>query len=157
MAKTPATYDLTLLLDSGASDDQRAKVLKDTEAAIAKKGEVIGTHDWGTRATTYEVRKKADAEYHLIQFHGTPELLADLNRTLRITDGVLRFRVIKLAPGVGEPPDLKSAPVVAPASEEQSEAPAAPRYDENVAPEDVEAPAEEPVAVAAEEPAADAE
>src|SRR4051812_23483283 len=101
MSKPQPTYDLTLLLDSSATDDQRKKVLKDTEATIAKAGEVIGKHDWGTRATTFEINKKTDAEYHLIQFHGTPDLLSDLNRTLRITDGVLRFRVIKLANGVG--------------------------------------------------------
>lgn len=177
MAKTQPTYDLTLLLDSAATEAQRSKVLKDTEAAIAKKGEVIGTHDWGTRATTYEIDKKTDAEYHLIQFHGSPELLADLNRTLRIMDGVLRFRVIKLAPGVGEPPDLKSAPAVVPAGDEYA-APATPSYElpeddaeQAVAPEVPEAPeapvaaaaeapaeepADEPVAVAADEPSDDA-
>jgi small subunit ribosomal protein S6 len=126
MTKHRPTYDLTLLLDTAATADERKKILADAEAAITKGGELIGTHDWGTRATTYEIDKKTDAEYHLIQFHGSPELLDQLKRTLRITDGVLRFRIIKLAPGVGAPPDLKSAPAVAPAAEE---APAAPSYD----------------------------
>ena len=52
----------------------------------------------------YEIRHKTDAEYHLLQFHGTPELLGALDRTLRITDGVVRFRIIKLAPGTPDPP-----------------------------------------------------
>ena len=46
-----------------------------------------------------------------------PELRS-LEHTLRITDGVQRFRIIKLAPGVGSPPDLASAPATAPSSDE---------------------------------------
>ena len=59
----------------------------------------MSEHDWGTRALAYEIRHKTDAEYHLLQFHGPAALLASLQRTLRITDGVVRFRIIKLAPG----------------------------------------------------------
>jgi small subunit ribosomal protein S6 len=39
-----------------------------------------------------------------MQFHGPAELLANLQRTLRITDGVVRFRIIKLEPGTPAPP-----------------------------------------------------
>jgi small subunit ribosomal protein S6 len=95
-----------LLLDPSAPEDQQAKILADSEAAITKGGEVVGKHDYGVRQTTYELKKKKEAHYHLIQFHATPELLASLNRTLHITDGVLRFRIIKLAPGTPAPPDL---------------------------------------------------
>ena len=55
----------------------------------------------------YEIRHKAEAEYHLIQFHGPRELLERLDRTLRITDGVIRYRIIKLDPGTPDPPDLR--------------------------------------------------
>ncbi len=123
MPKHKPTYDLMLLLDTAIDAEARTKILDDAAAHITKAGEVVGTHDWGTRQTTYEVGKNnKDAEYHLIQFHGTPELLATLNRTLRITDGVNRFRIIKLANGVGAPPDLKGTPAVVPsAGEDQRE------------------------------------
>jgi|SRR5882757_5184125 small subunit ribosomal protein S6 len=106
MSDAKPIYDLMLLLDPAAADEQKAKILSDSEAAIAKAGEVVGKHDYGLRQMTFEIQKKKEAEYHLIQFHGTPELLAGLNRTLRITDGILRFRLIKLAPGTPPPPDL---------------------------------------------------
>ena len=108
MAAPDPTYDLTVLLDTAAPEDQRAKILSDVETMIGNGGTVIGKHDWGARAMAYEIRHKPDAEYHLIQFHGTPELLATLQRTLRITDGVNRFRIIKLAPGTPAAPDLKA-------------------------------------------------
>ena len=53
----------------------------------------------------YEIRHKGEAEYHLLQFHGDADLLADLHRTLRITDGITRFRIIKPALGTPDPLD----------------------------------------------------
>jgi small subunit ribosomal protein S6 len=117
MAAPDPTYDLTVLLDTAAPEDRRAKILSDVEAMISGGGTVIGTHDWGPRTMAYEIRHKPDAEYHLIQFHGTPELLANLQRTLRITDGVIRFRIIKLDPGTPEPP-AKPESIAAPAAAE---------------------------------------
>lgn len=114
MATKNPTYDLTLLLNTSTDEEQKTKILSDTESTIRQSGEVIGTHDWGVRATAFEMDKRTDAEYHLIQFHGNPALLASLDHTLRITDGVQRYRIIKLHPGVGAPPDLRNTPAVAP-------------------------------------------
>jgi len=118
MAQKNLTYDLMLLLDTSVEPERRQKILADTQATIERLGAVVGAHDYGARPTSYELNKKKDAEYHLIQFNATPELLRSLEHTLRITDGVQRFRIIKLAPGVGAPPDLASAPVTAPVSDE---------------------------------------
>jgi small subunit ribosomal protein S6 len=101
------TYDLVLLLDPQAEEAARAKVLADTRATIEAQGEFLRHDEWGDRALTYPIEKKTNAEYHLLQFHaGAPELLETLDRTLRITDGVVRFRIIKLAPGVPDAPDM---------------------------------------------------
>ncbi|HWD11527.1 MAG TPA: 30S ribosomal protein S6 [Solirubrobacteraceae bacterium] len=104
------TYDLVVLLDTQAPDDARAKIVADTRAAIEGGGELVRYDAWGERPLTYPIERKSSAEYHLFQFHaGTAELLSGLNRTLRITDGILRFRVIKLKPGVPDAPDMGSA------------------------------------------------
>jgi len=107
MAAPAPLYDLMLLLDTSAPEEQRAKILADVESIVSSSGTVVGNHDWGTRALAYEIRHRGDAEYHLLQFHGPAELLANLHRTLRITDGVVRFRIIKLAPGTPAPPDSR--------------------------------------------------
>ena len=121
MAASTTTYDLTLLLDSTADADRRKKILADAEALIAKHGTVAGTHDWGVRPTTFEINKQSAAEYHLIQFT-SPEprkLLAELDHVLPITDGILRYRIIKLKPGVGDVPNLKNEPQDAPVSDDE--------------------------------------
>ena len=44
------------------------------------------------------MRKHTEADYHLIQFRGPSALLEQLDHNLKITDGILRFRIIKLRP-----------------------------------------------------------
>jgi small subunit ribosomal protein S6 len=120
MAKSAPTYDLVVLLDPAAEDEQRQKILSDVQAMISSGGEIVSNHDWGTRSLAFEIRHKAEAEYHLIQFHGSPDLLANLQRTLRITDGVVRFRLIKLAPGTPAPPEQRPDRAAAEAGEAES-------------------------------------
>ena len=104
------TYDLMLLLDTAAEEEQRAKVLAEAERILeTSSATIISKHDWGVRRTAFEIRHKNDAEYHLLQFQGGPEVPAAVGRYLRIADGVVRFRVIKLRAGLPPVPDLRAA------------------------------------------------
>jgi len=128
MAAPAPLYDLILMLDPAAPDEQRQQVLANVEKAISSAGEIVGKHDWGTRTMAYEIRHKAESEYHLLQFHGPATLLAELQRTLRITDGVVRFRIVKLEAGTPAPvdPPRGDAPAEAAAPPEaRTEAPSA--------------------------------
>ncbi len=99
MAAPAPIYDLMVLLDTTAPDDQRAKILADAEAMITSGGSVVSKHDWGPRTMAYEIRHKTDAEYHLIQFHGNagaagepPAHAADHGRRRALPDHQARAR-----------------------------------------------------------------
>src|SRR4051812_20945360 len=100
MPANAPVYDLVLLLDPAAEDSQRKKILGDVEKLLEGNGaSTVGRHDWGKRRTAFEIDKRTEAESHLFQFQGPPTVPAALDRVLRITDGVLRHRVVKLDPG----------------------------------------------------------
>jgi small subunit ribosomal protein S6 len=145
------TYDLVLLLDPQAEESARAKIVSDAVTAIESQGEMVHQDDWGERALTYPIDRRTSAQYHLLQFHASQKaLLEGLDRTLRITDGVLRHRIIKLKPGTPPAPNMGSAP---PPRQADAGEPAAP------APVAADAPAESPAAAEApplETPAAEA-
>ena len=102
------TYDLVLLLDPQAEEPARAKIVADTRETIGAKGELTRHDEWGERALAYPIDHKATAEYHLLQFHPSDvELIAELNRALHITYGVIRFRINKLKPGTPEAPEMR--------------------------------------------------
>ena len=130
------TYDLVVLLDPQAEEDVRAKLVADARATIEAQGELLRHDEWGTRTLAYPIDRKTVAEYHLLQFHaGEPELLGNLERSLRIADDILRFRIVKLKPGVPDAPDMKSGAAGPPAGEP---APRAERETETTAEVDVE-------------------
>ena len=162
MSDSP-TYDLVLLLDPAAEDETREKIVTDARAAIDADGTLLGHQPWGLRPLAYQIEHRTQAEYHLFQFNGPPSLIASLEHTLRITDGVVRHRVIKqprgglaapaAAPTVATAPSSASAPVVSAPAAASAPPAAAP------APATTEAPAaaEPPAASAPPEPTVPAE
>ncbi|HEX4564812.1 MAG TPA: 30S ribosomal protein S6 [Solirubrobacteraceae bacterium] len=157
MTVAAPTYDLVLLLDTEAEDNARAKIVADARAAIEAQGELLRHDEWGTRTLAYPIKRKTVAEYHMMQFHASsPELLRQLDRSLRLADEAIRHRIIKLKSGVPAPPDMRasaSAPATGAAS--ASERPAAPAPPAAEAPTD--APAPDPAAASADPAAAPAE
>jgi small subunit ribosomal protein S6 len=103
-------YDLTVLLDPEAPEERRSAILGNLQQAIDVGGTMVGVHDWGQRRMTFEIDHRPEAEYHLFQFETDDTgLLERLDHNLKITDGVLRFRIIKLKPGAPPPPTPRPA------------------------------------------------
>ena len=103
-------YDLMLLVDPTAPEERRAAAVSEAESMIGSGGELVEQHDWGLRRMAYEIDHRPEAEYRLYQFTGDPALLERLGTRLRILDGLLRFRIIKVKPGqpMPPPPDQQS-------------------------------------------------
>src|SRR5215213_910946 len=97
-------YDLMVLLDPTAPEERRDAAISETESMLNSGGELVSTYDWGQRRMAYEIDHRPEAEYRLYQFNGDNALLDRLNQRLRILDGVLRFRIIKIKPGQPTPP-----------------------------------------------------
>jgi small subunit ribosomal protein S6 len=169
MAATKPVYDLMLLLDAEAPSERRAEILTEVEAFVGRGGTIESKHDWGVRTLAYEIQHRKDAEYHLLQFTAPADLIDRLRTMLKITDGVLRHRVIRLRPGTPPPPAMRAEPrpaaevpaaeaappEAAPAEADAAAAPAAEAAPAE-APSPEAAPSAEPVAAPA-EPAAEAE
>jgi small subunit ribosomal protein S6 len=102
-------YDLMLLLDPTAPEGRGEQILADVRATIEAGGSLIGEHDWGLRKMSFEIRHVPEAHYELFQFEGDNQLLERLTHMLKITDGVLRFRIIRLKPGSEPPPAPRPA------------------------------------------------
>ena len=154
-----------LMLDPNAPDERQREVLSNVESMIQSDGTLVGHHDWGVRRMSFEIDHRPEAAYHLFQFETEPgELLEQLDHSLKIADGVLRFRIIRLKPGSPPPPvQRQEAPRtrerppdtrVAPRSSADSERPAEdgepPPADAAAPAESSEQPAEEPAAEPAE-------
>lgn len=154
-------YDLMLLIDPAAPSDRHETILDDVRGRIDKGGKIVNTQEWGTRRMTFEINHQPEADYHLLQFETAEggELLNQLDHSLKITDGVLRHRLIRIKEGTPPPPIPRSegrhsvadAPPLPADGQPAPEAPAA-----EPAPEAPEAPEAVPTEVPAAEPEATA-
>ena len=158
-------YDLMLLIDSSAPEDRQKAIVGEVETLLGGGGTVVGSYDWGSRRTAFEIDHRPEAAYQLFQFEGDNALLDRLNHSLKITDGVLRFRIIRQGPGA--PPVPPSPEPIRAQRPEEADGRVAARAAADAEPEqEAEAAEGEPaaaeaaVAVAepdASEPAAEAE
>ena len=78
-------------------DEEAVKALIEKFKGVIENGG--GTVDnvdfWGKRKLAYEIAKVNDGYYTLINFTASPELPKELDRVLRITDGIIRHMIVK--------------------------------------------------------------
>jgi ribosomal protein S6 len=91
-------YELVLMLDPESPDEQRDKIVSDARTRIESSGSLKAEKAWGLRKLAYEIEKRNEADYRFFRFETESPLLDELNHNLRITDGVLRFRIFKVDP-----------------------------------------------------------
>jgi small subunit ribosomal protein S6 len=101
-----AEYELVLMLDPEAPDERRDEIASTARQRIESSGSLKAEKAWGLRKLAYEIRRRNEADYRFFRFETESPLLDDLNHNLKITDGVLRFRIFKVDPDspVVEPP-----------------------------------------------------
>jgi small subunit ribosomal protein S6 len=68
------------------------KVIRDAGGAVEK------LDVWGRRRLAYEINKRSEGIYAVIDLQTTPEAVAELDRQLRLNESVLRTKVIRPQP-----------------------------------------------------------
>lgn len=89
-------YELLFFVNPSISDESRTAVMSRIESTIAESEGVIDEVDnWGKRKLAYEVNNLTEADYTLVNFHAEPASIAELDRVLRITGDVERFKIVR--------------------------------------------------------------
>jgi small subunit ribosomal protein S6 len=106
-------YELVLMLDPEAADDARERVANDVRQQIDGAGTLDRADNWGMRKLAYEIRQRNEADYRYYRFQSEPPLLERLDHSLKIADGVLRFRIFKVDPDTpSNPPPATERPAM---------------------------------------------
>jgi len=91
-------FETLLLLSPELSADNREGIINALTAIIAReKGVMVEVDNWGMRDLAYPVRKLMRGYYVRLVYNAPPELIAELERIVRITDGIFKFVTVKLA------------------------------------------------------------
>jgi len=88
-------YELMYILVNNASDEEKDAMIEKINALITKNGGVVENVDKiGSKKLAYEIDKKHDGYYVLVNFSAESSVPATITNTLRITEGVLRYIVV---------------------------------------------------------------
>jgi small subunit ribosomal protein S6 len=103
-------YEILLLLDPELPEERQAEIVSRVREQVEKGGGKWVSHDvWGRRRLEYEIDKKREGVYHLLNFDAEPATLDEVSRVLKITDGVMRHlathRLEGGKPGPQPPPE----------------------------------------------------
>jgi small subunit ribosomal protein S6 len=102
-------YEIMLLLDPELDDERQNEIVARARELVEGGGGAWQGHEpWGRRRLAYEIDKKGEAHYHLLNFESDPDTLGELTRVLRITDGAMRHMAVRR-------PAARRAPKPAPA------------------------------------------
>lgn len=90
-------YELMLVLRPDAPEDRISAVLEKTTRHVTETGgQIVKMAPWGRRRLAYQIDRYREGSYHILHFDASPESISDLERTLLITEEVLRHLVVRV-------------------------------------------------------------
>ncbi len=90
-------YELIWIVKPDVADEDVEAITERTKAVVTEReGTIMDLDEWGKRKLAYDVQKFSKGHYVRMHFLGQPVDVAELERTLRIDDRILRFLTVKL-------------------------------------------------------------
>jgi len=67
-------------------------------------GTVSQVDEWGLRDLAYRIQKQVKGNYVLVQYQSSARAVEELERNMKLSDGVLRFLTVRVDEAAKEPP-----------------------------------------------------
>ena len=94
MAKVNANYEVVYILDPAMGEEAIAAMIEKFKTLVETQGTVTEVDEWGKRRLAYPINDLNESHYVLMTFTAEPSLPAELDRVLKITEGVMRSMII---------------------------------------------------------------
>jgi small subunit ribosomal protein S6 len=91
------TYELIFIADPNISEPDVDALTTTVQGFIEKEGgKVDKVEKWGKKRLAYEVRRQRDGYYVLLTVIGGSALIKEVERRIRVTDGILRHLSVRV-------------------------------------------------------------
>ncbi len=87
-------YETVMVFSTAIAEEETKALVEKFTNLIAKNGTVESVDEWGKRRLAYPINDENDGYYVLVNYSCEPEFPAELDRVLKITDGVLRSLIV---------------------------------------------------------------
>jgi small subunit ribosomal protein S6 len=90
-------YELMLVLRPDIADDRSQAIIDRTTRQITTTGgQIVKVAPWGRRRLAYPIDRHREGSYHIVIFEAPAESIAELERSLLITEELLRHLVTRV-------------------------------------------------------------
>ena len=90
MAKITAKYEVLYIIDATIGEEATAALVEKFKAMVEAEGTLSNIDEWGKRRLAYPINDLNEGYYVLMNMETTPEFPAELERVMKITEGVMR-------------------------------------------------------------------
>ena len=90
MAKITGKYEALYILDPAQGEEGIAALVEKFKAMVEAEGTIANIDEWGKRRLAYPINDLNEGYYVLMTFESKPEFPAELERVMKITEGVMR-------------------------------------------------------------------
>ena len=89
------TYETMLVFSVANGDESVTALVEKFKALIEANGTIESIDEWGKRKLAYPINYETEGYYMLVNFTCEPDFPAELDRVVKITEGVLRSLTVK--------------------------------------------------------------
>lgn len=102
-------YELMVILDPEIDERTVAPSLDKFLGVIRNDGGTIEDVDiWGRRRLAYEINKKNEGIYAVVNFSATPAATSELDRQLKLSEAVMRTKVLRTEEAVARAASIEA-------------------------------------------------
>lgn len=87
-------YEMVYILNPVVGEEEMNTLNEKVKALISANAELGEVDEWGRKRLAYEIQDQREGHYYLANFTASPEAPAEIERVMRITEGILRYLII---------------------------------------------------------------
>ena len=89
-------YEVMVIIDPEVDDRLVSGLLDKPLKVFKKSGGIVDNIDiWGRRRLAYEINKKSEGIYAVLNLHATPAVVKELDRQYTLNEQIIRTKVIR--------------------------------------------------------------
>lgn len=90
-------YEVMVLIDSDVDERQVPALVEKHLEVITNGGGTVDNQDiWGRRRLAYDINKKSEAIYAVLQVTAEPAIVSEMDRLMTIDERIVRTKVLRL-------------------------------------------------------------
>ena len=95
--QSPRFYETVFISPPGLAEDAVEKIIGDVKDTFVSRGaEIVRIERWGRRRLAYRIDKQQEGWYVLMHVKGPGTAVEEVERKMRINEGVLKYLTVRL-------------------------------------------------------------